>query len=173
MKQSIGYTVSLNIVIVFIVVIFCFIGGAISYYKAFKVNNAIADSIEKYEGYNDLSKKEIKRQLSSLGYNMSNVTCGSHKVGAFPGSTPTKTLIIGEGGNNGYCVYYNVVKCTKKGYSVDKTINGSKDPICKAEEYNYVIKTYLRFNLPIINQWLKFPVYTKTNNIYACYGNNC
>ena len=45
MKQSIGYTVSINTVIVFIVITFAFVGGAITYYKAFKINNVIADSI--------------------------------------------------------------------------------------------------------------------------------
>ena len=168
MKQSIGYTVSLNIVIVFIVIIFCFIGGAISYYKAFKVNNIIADNIEKYEGYNDLSKNEINRQLSSLGYNMSKVECGKHKVQGHPGKyvRGIDTNQKFTDSDNGYCVYYNVPKCLENNSS-------GENSYCPAEEYNYIIKTYLRFNLPIINKWLKFPVYTKTNNIYACYGNNC
>ena len=174
MKQSIGYTVSLNIVIVFIVIIFAFVGGAISYYKAFKINNIIADNIEKYEGYNSLSKAEINKQLSSLGYNMSDVKCGKYKVFGYPGDSRAKAVSYMSGNkgqiqytdnDDGYCVYYNVVQCLDN--------NSLDNGYCRAKSYSYIIKTYLRFNLPIVNQWLKFPVYTKTNSIYACYGDNC
>lgn len=172
MKQSIGYTVSLNIVIVFIVIIFAFIGGAISYYKAFKVNNIIADNIEKYEGYNALSKAEINKQLSSLGYNMSGVNCGKHKVNGYKGAKEAKAISYQDGSpidqDDGYCVYYNVVGDCKSDDDDNEVLG-----YCKAENYNYIVKTYLRFNLPIVNQWLKFPIYTKTNSIYACYGDNC
>ena len=171
MKQSIGYTVSLNIVIVFIVIIFAFIGGAISYYKAFKINNIIADNIEKYEGYNTLSAAEIRKQLASLGYNMSSVNCGVNKV---KGHTAGQSKAINENNElvdmNGHIfitfVYYNVSKC------LENSSQGYND-YCPAESYNYIVKTYLRFNIPIVNQWIKFPVYSKTNSIYACYGDNC
>ena len=45
MKTSIGSTISMNIVFTFIVIIFAFVMAALSYYKAYKVNNIIADSI--------------------------------------------------------------------------------------------------------------------------------
>lgn len=68
MKQGMGFSVTINIIAVFIVVTFAFLVASLNYYKAYKVNNAIADSIEKYEGLNELAKKEISNKLISLGY---------------------------------------------------------------------------------------------------------
>ena len=93
MKESIGYTVTLNIVIVFIVVIFAFLSAAIIYFKSNKISNVIMNSIEKYEGYNSLSKSDITLQMESLGYNKSKITCATDKC----------TLL--NDGKDGYCVY--------------------------------------------------------------------
>ena len=64
MKESVGYTATLNIVIVFIVIIFAIFAMALSYYKAYKVSNKIIESIEKNEGYNYLAEAEIKTKLT-------------------------------------------------------------------------------------------------------------
>lgn len=183
MKQSIGSTVSINLAMVFIVVVFAFFGAAISYYKAYKVNNAIAYSIIKYEGYNDLSKTEINRYLSSIGYNQSSIDCGVKSVnigaqqgkkGVYPENSINENSVA-----NGYCIYLNVNECVKdadgknvydknfKKYSVEHI------QYCKPEYYNYIVKTYLQFEIPIVHTMLRIPVYTKTDSIYACYGDNC
>ena len=46
MKESIGYTVSLNIMIVFITIIVAFLCAALIYFKSNKVSNIITSSIE-------------------------------------------------------------------------------------------------------------------------------
>ena len=171
MKESIGYTVSLNIAIVFIVIIFAFIGVMISYYKAFKVNNIINHEIEENEGFNDNAQNKINNKLSSLGYRMDQVDCGTtNEVHGYQlGSAPAL-----DGSGRGYCVYYSVDKCIEvDGQTVMEPDDNPLKGYCKAENYNYVIKTYLYFNIPIINQWVKFPIYSRTNSMYACYGNNC
>lgn len=68
MKQGIGFSVTINIISIFIVVTFAFLVASLNYYKAYKVNNSISSIIEKYEGYNTLSKNEIATKLTSLGY---------------------------------------------------------------------------------------------------------
>ena len=68
MKQGMGFSVTINIIAIFIVVTFAFLVASLNYYKAYKVNNAISDSIEKYEGMNELAKNEIEGKLTSLGY---------------------------------------------------------------------------------------------------------
>ena len=68
MKESISYTFLLNIVIVFVFTCFAIVMGVLSYYKAFKVNNIITNSIEKYEGFNNLSRNDINLKLNSIGY---------------------------------------------------------------------------------------------------------
>jgi hypothetical protein len=51
MKESIGYTVTLNIMIVFITIIVAFLCAALIYFKSNKVSNIITSGIEKYEEY--------------------------------------------------------------------------------------------------------------------------
>ena len=70
MSTSIGHTFLYNLIILFIIIIFAFLSGTLSYYKAFKVNNRIVYIIEKYEGYNEFAKTEIETLLSNLGYSV-------------------------------------------------------------------------------------------------------
>lgn len=107
MRQSVGMSQQLNIIIIFILIVFALIAASLSYYKAFKVNNVIVNSIEKYEGYNELSKEEISNGLITLGYQKNN-ECSSK-----PYKDESKTEKI-----SGYCVNY---KSTNNGYYYDIT----------------------------------------------------
>lgn len=77
MKQGVGFSVTINIIAIFIVVTFAFLVTTLNYYKAYKINNAITSSIEKYEGYNDLAVTEIEGKLTSLGYVNSKKDCAN------------------------------------------------------------------------------------------------
>ena len=68
MKESIGYTVSLNIMIVFITIVVAFLCAALIYFKSNKASNIITSAIEKYEEYGTEAQNEINMQLTSLGY---------------------------------------------------------------------------------------------------------
>lgn len=92
MKQSIGQSVSINIIVIFIVIMFAIIAGILSYTKAFKVNSNIAKALETSEGYNNISKKEISRILTGLGYVQMPVSC-SNEAG------------LVNDGKNGICLY--------------------------------------------------------------------
>lgn len=96
MKQSISYTYLLNMMLVFIVVSFCVIFAVMSYTKAYRINSKMASALEKAEGYNDLSKEEIKRLIKAFGYQQGSARC-SNRTGA--------TLVSSE---NGYCIYQYV-----------------------------------------------------------------
>ena len=52
MRQSIGTTFMLNFIILFIFLVFAFLAGTLSYYKAYRINNSIVHEIERFEGYN-------------------------------------------------------------------------------------------------------------------------
>lgn len=80
MKQGVGFSVTINIIAIFIVVTFAFLVATLNYYKAYKVNNAISNSIEKYEGYNDLAKTEINEKLTSLGYVNGSIKCKNENL---------------------------------------------------------------------------------------------
>lgn len=140
MKQGIGSVFLYNIVIIFILVMFAFIAGIMSYSKAFKVNSRIANALENFEGYNTLSNKEIDRVLGNIGYiadTRASNTC------------PTKNgkrAITTYNRSWKYCIY-----------EYDKDENGY---------FRYGIITYLRLDIPIIGSLLELPVYSETERIY-------
>lgn len=136
MKQGLGSIFMFNIIIVFIILVFAFLAATLSYSKAFRMNSRITNAIEKYEGYNTLAQKEIKRNLDTIGYRQgSKINC------------PDKGGTVVTNGNQShkYCVYK---------FELDKY------------HYSYGVLTYMNMEIPLINQSLEIPVYSKTNKIY-------
>ena len=131
--------------------------GVLSYYKAFRANTIIANAIEKYEGYNCLSKEEIGRKLTGIGYNTPfKVECKagdkncndegySYKIISynldFDGN-----LIYDENMNSTY-------KCDENGCTTNK-------------HYQYGIFTYMYTELPVISGLIKLPFFSKTSTMY-------
>lgn len=68
MKKAIGGVYIYNLIIIFLLIMFGFIMASLSYTKAFKVSKGVAAIVERFSGYNDKSKEEISKYLSSLGY---------------------------------------------------------------------------------------------------------
>lgn len=140
MREGIGSTMLYNIVIVFLSIIFALILGTIVYYKAFKVNKVIISSLEKYEGYNSLSIKEIEQNLSSIGY-------PSRKTG----DCPAKDGVAASAPISAryrYCIYY---------YNND----GS------SHYYSYGVISYITFEFPFFDSaFFSFPIYTRSDRIY-------
>lgn len=147
MKESIGSTASLNIVLTFLAIVFAFLAASLSYYKAYKVNNIVTNAIEKYEGYNDIAAKEINLKLISLGYQKYKVNCPQEK-----NYDNKKYELITDKSGEGICVYIHNNASTRS--------------------YDYVITTYMTLKLPIVGNFIKFPINTTTNDIYGCYANN-
>ena len=142
MKESMGYTVTLNIVITFIIIVFTFLSAALIYFKSNKVSNIITETIENYEGYNDLAKAEISKKLTSIGYNRKKI----NSCGEIDGCTKQYH------GNDGYCVY------------VCNEIQREGD-YCEVYYY-YKIRTNMVINIPIINDLVEFPIFSNTNRLY-------
>lgn len=147
MKTPIGSTFMFNIIILFVVIIFAFLAGIMSYYKAFKVNNRIVYAIEKFEGYNDASIKEINTILSGLGYtsDKSGLNCTSTYKGM--------KLVSGNSQQFRYCIYVDNI-----------AMEASKD-YASGEYFVYGVKTYMSIDLPVV-EWIRIPIFTKTNQIY-------
>lgn len=137
MREGIGSVFIYNIIIVFILVVFAFLGGTMSYAKAFKVNTLIADSIEKYEGFNTPAKSEIETNLATVGYQgVDKPTC--------PNRDGIAAMSSGSGRYR-YCVY-----------QYDEGTN-----------YNsYGVVTYIIIDIPIISDTIAVPIYSKTDVIY-------
>lgn len=147
MSGPIGHTFIYNIIILFIIIVFAFLAGIMSYYKAFKVNNSIVNAIEKFEGYNDASKNEIDRILRNLGYSSKEAKCPDKY----------KEMELSDNLNSDkifqYCIY------------IDNEEPGA------GEYYSYGVLTYMNIDLPIINL-IEIPIFTKTNQIYKFSDTN-
>ena len=141
MKESIGSTFIINMVIVFIAIVFAILAAILTYYKAFKVNTRIINSIEKYEGYNSLALHEIDNTLTSIGYTLrTDQTCPSTKDGG---------VLQTEDKKFRYCVYYFEEN---------------------DRYYSYGVITYVTLDIPIVNMLLHVPIYTKSNRIFRFNG---
>lgn len=142
MKESLGSTFTLNVIIIFITILFAVLAATLTYYKAFKVNTKIINSIEKFEGYNDLAREEIDNSLTSIGYaHKDNHKCPKEKNG---GTLQT------EDKKFRYCVYYF----------------GEED----SSYYSYGVITYVTLDIPMVDTFLRIPVYTKSDRIYDFNG---
>lgn len=150
MSGPIGHTFMYNIIILFIIIVFAFLMGTVSYYKAFKVNNRIVHAIEKFEGYNvckdetsvDCAKGEIEQVLRTFGYRVKEEgkACPeTYKKGQY------KLVSLKE--NYNYCIYIS-----------------SADPK-SGTYYSYGVLTYMNLDLPVVSA-IDIPVFTRTNQIY-------
>ena len=145
MKQSIGMTYTLNFIIIFILIVFAFIMGIMSYMKAFRINSLVSNAIENHEVYNYLAKEQMDRALNSIGYRKDasgNSGCKKNRNGG----TLIKAYGEKSSQNHRYCIY-----------EFPKDKNGY---------IKYGIVTYLYIDVPVINQLIAIPVYTETEKIY-------
>lgn len=140
-------------IILFILIVLGLISATISYYKAFKVNNRILYTIDKFEGYNDLAKDEINQILSAIGY-----TGYSGGTAECPKRNGVKSIASSD--KYLYCVYYYYDDRGQKEIK-EHLVNGQNRPIY----YNYSVVTYLYVDLPLV-QTFKVPVHTKGERIY-------
>ena len=145
MKESIGLTFTINIMIVFILVAMVFVTGILSYTKAFKAASLIVKSLEKFEGYNELAFDQININLSALSYMRGdsskcpltrNATIGEGKL-----------VTVNDEEKFNYCVYF---------------FDNDGDE----KHYSYGVVTYITIDFNMFNLKFKLPIYGKTTRIY-------
>jgi len=184
MRESIGTTFTLNFILLFIFLVFAFLGGTLSYYKAYRVNNHIIHALEVYEGYNEYSEEAIGIALGNLGYDISqNLGCSptrentSRDKFASEDAThfgkynkPGELRLPASGVQQGYCVYY---------YEYDNSsINAGGGDVAKTDiYYSYGVLTYMKMRFPVVEYALRIPIFSRTNRMYdfGCSrgGSNC
>lgn len=154
MKESIGYSVTINIVVTFIVIIFAFLAAAVVYFKTNKASNILVETIQKYEGYNITAKNEINMKLNSLGYGSHSINCPQtmNSTSAYYAKVKSNCIYVDPNGgsssnNRGYCVY----ECTDQGIE---------------DYYYYKVRINMMINIPFVGDLLDIPIYSNTHRIY-------
>ena len=147
MKESIGVSFIINIVVLFIIIIFVFIAGTISYNKAFKVNSKIVNALEKFEGYNSASKEEMDLLLMSIGYKPGDSTkCPQTKNGGIL-VTASSFEVNPSYEKYSYCIYF--------------FDNDGDD-----HHYTFGVTSYMDLDIPIVSNFITIPIYSKTRRIW-------
>ena len=138
--------------------------ATLNYYKSYKVNTRILDSLEKYSGYNENSKNDIDRILSGIGYSSDSIDCSERD----PASIINKSNI---------CIYYYANELSEKEKEDDYYF--TKDDDKNPRYYSYGVTTFISIELPIVGKF-KVPVFTKgdrifrfsCNDVRGCEGDN-
>lgn len=154
MREAMGGSWLIGIVMLFIVLFASFLAISINYSRAFSTKNEILSMIEKNEGFSvtpdptpsctdDSTQCNIQRYLKKVGYNISdNIKCPE--------------IYDDYAGNPMYT--------QPGGYCVKKT--------CTSGGTYYTVTTYVRVELPIIFSALNIPVTGQTMSIYYINNND-
>lgn len=145
MKEALGNTFIMGMVISFIILFMLFFSASLAYTKAFKAKNKIVEIVEKYDDILGETatenasligavESEINDSLSDMGY----------RISPNPNDCPVRNQATAvrkqQTANYEYCIYrYDTVKGNY-----------------------YGVTAYMYFEIPIINRGLRFPVYGET-----------
>lgn len=154
MREAVGGWSLMNIFIVFFIIISFILIGTVIYYKGYKINSQIINSLEKYEGYNSLSAAEIDKTLTNLGYRQG----GKDNICGKSASSGDPLICLEDNAK-----YEFNLTCSITGKNKGDNFVGNNYYI------TYHVKTYIYINLPF-GLSMKIPVSTKSNPIYQFTG---
>lgn len=144
MRDAIGGTMSITIIIVFLVLINGYLAFSVNYTKAFRVKNRVISTIEQNEGYTEHAKEEIRDYLKQVSY-------------VVPVDYTSKVESDGYTCNDGYCIKVNVAGNT----SPNETYQGTY----------YSVVTFINIDIPVLNKILPlvnaFQIKGETKTIYS------
>lgn len=160
MKQSIGTTWILGLVVVFILIFASYLALTISYQRTFKLKNEVLSIIERQEGLTDSvgnwstnssvgALQLVNNYLSTSGYH-SKGKCPEGWKGAttLDRDTTSNSLEDSNGGRYYYCV---------------RKYNSGNDTYPSMSYYK--VKLFYKFDLPVIGDIVTFDVDGETNDI--------
>lgn len=158
MRETIASTWIYQLVIIFILLFVSFLILSLTYSKNYKTKNELINIIEKYEGVNTKSVQLINNYLIYNGYK----TKGKCPVGElWVGATDLNSTNL-EKTQNGSKYYY----CLNKKYSNKQaTTESSGGALIKSKMF-YQVRTFFKFNLPVLGDIHTFSVDGTTNDIF-------
>lgn len=165
MKGAIGNALILNIVITFIFIFLSLLIGSMAYSKAYKTKNYLINLIDKYEregksNFNSISAttdkiewdKDVNEYLGKIGYMINSKSINTCPDESTKYNNGYEKWVTNENGRYDYCVY--------RRYSINA---GSDDPKIM-RKYNYRVLVYMKFDLPVIGDFIKIPITGETKS---------
>lgn len=157
MKEAIGQTYALQIILVFVVFLNAFLAFSVNYTKAFRVKNKIINELEQNEGLNATAKSNIIEYMQMVGYtgNIEEGECFNgacivpHCIGKLGSSLSSGTC---ENGNvENYRVYYSVTTSININVPIINRIIDPEWNILKVKGDTSTI--YINGNLMELTSW--------------------
>lgn len=148
MREAIGGTWVMQLVITFMLVFVAFLALSLNYSKAFKIKNEVLTMIEKKEGFNNGTIELINNYLSKNGYHTMK-QCSENSWGVND-LTKTTAQPVPKGDTTLY--YYCVEKVSSKSANLDN-------------KAYYKVNLFFYFNLPVLGDIFKFTINGSTNDI--------
>lgn len=147
MRDALGGTVVLSIIIVFIVIALGYMAFNVNYMKAFNMKNKVISVYEAYDGdcVEDCQKK-IQEYSKKIGYTMGQMTC--HEMELDP--------------NHIYCAK-EVDASNERGQSDIQKLKGNGSSDIK-ERYYYKITTKINIEIPVISRIFDFRLFEITGD---------
>lgn len=149
MRETVGNTFIIKLVIVFTLLFSAFLALAISYNKVFRMKNEVLSIIEKYEGINDTSLNVINNYFNSNGYTTTN-GCPDDYMGVNNFEGEAVAAVKGE-------KYYF---CYQESEVISK--NRKKANI---NQKKYDVIVFYKFYLPVVGDIFTFNVKGQTKSI--------
>ena len=165
MKGAIGNAFILNMVIGFILIFYILLIGSIAFSKAYKVKNFLLNdtvqfdevarnSIVKKEGFEenffgrmyaawDFEYTEDVNALTKFGYQLRGYDCSR--------GVEMNVRSVYSGSNYDYCI-----DLIEEETNVDELVQF---------KYRYRVRTYMKFDFPIIGQFIRIPITGETKTI--------
>lgn len=142
MRESIGGTWLLGLVLTFIVFFASFLALSVNYSKAFNIKNNVVDLVEKYEGNNCAARKYIASYMKEDGY-----------------------LVYGNcpAGYTGYGIDGKAVTAGKALYCIE-TDNTGDSTVLKKHFYRVMI--FFKIDLPVVGGITTMRLKGETASIY-------
>lgn len=137
MKEGIGGTFMIYVLLIFLTLYICFVAVAFNYARAFKVKNKIIDIIEQNEGIVDFNNNdsvigEINSYLGTVSYNVPTIGISDCPITEYDYISSARGYCIGKVGNN--------------------------------PSY-YKVKTFIKLEVPFLNIGFTIPVKGETRKI--------
>lgn len=163
MREAIGGAMTIQIIIIFMLLINAYLAFSVSYSRAFKMKNQVINIIENNEGYpsDDTPQNcttdnpegvacQIVSYINQIGYNGDDYPVRDKEC---PGTA--------KGKRYGICIIPH-----------KKDVSGNSNATHTYSGIYYTVYTYININIPVINNLFKgipniFRIQGETNTIYS------
>lgn len=158
MREAIGGALTIQIILVFLILVNGYLIMTVNYTKAFRIKNNIISIIEQNEGITEQAGKDISAIMRDAGYSVATGYLNSCSSIGYKAVYPSQLSALGTSATSGGFCYKRI--------NVDPTGSG------KMIGREYSIMTFVDVNVPGLNRLLElipevFSVKGETKTIYS------